>query len=137
MDSVGSFEGCKSQHCASACGVPSDDGGSGDADVDGGTESSGTSDASSGGGGSVTFSCTQTTAGVKVCSLESVASSQLHAAQQTCTSHQGTTGTTCSTTGLAGCCKTSVITEACYYDAAPATDQMTCAKQGGTWSTTP
>jgi hypothetical protein len=131
--SVGTFEGCKAQHCAAACGIAVDAGSDGEVDAGGVVAT----DGGSSGGGSVEFSCTKTTAGKVICTLGSVPAAQLHAAQQTCASGQGTSGTTCSTTGLAGCCKISVVSEACYYDAMPATDQGACTQQGGTWSTTP
>lgn len=128
-----------------ACSSTSSGGGTTDGGAvvtheDGATEGGGSSSgSSSGGGGTMPLSCTFTVGGKPVsCQLTQESGSSLSAQQQQCVSMQGAVGTSCSPSGVLGCCKTGPGFESCYYQGMASTFQNTCTtQQGGTWSSTP
>ncbi|HTQ45991.1 MAG TPA: hypothetical protein VMI75_24715 [Polyangiaceae bacterium] len=133
------IQSCINAHCASQCASGSSSGGSSGSGSGGGSgsgsgsgsSSGGGSGSSSGGAGTTKVSCDQPSMGT--CSLVQVPSSEVSAANQSCTSGGGTPGTSCPTTDLVGCCTISTE-EACYYGDAGG-DQAGCTSAGGTWST--
>jgi hypothetical protein len=92
----------------------------------------------SGGPTTVSFSCTQGSGTVTMCTQTRVDSSSLPPLQQSCSDQGGSPGTACSPSGLVGCCKYPDGTEACAYDPSQlANDQASCSGVSGSWSSTP
>jgi len=108
----------------------SDAGDGQDSDPGGGADASGQS--------TVSFSCTQGAGTVTMCTQTQVASSSLTPLQQSCSDQAGNPGTTCSPSGLVGCCKYPNGSEDCSYDPSQlSNDQASCAGVSGTWSSMP
>lgn len=128
---VGALQACEQTSCSALCASLTDGGGS-DAAAPG--DSAADAD---GGVATVAVSCSNGSGTSMQCALERVVPSAVAQAQQGCAEVGGSSGNTCPTQGLAGCCTLSTG-ENCYYDpSAAAQRQATCASAGGSWSTTP
>jgi hypothetical protein len=90
--------------------------------------------------------CSASFAGTQVCyGYTNLTSDQQNAVTSSCTGTlQGKIVSSCPTSGLLGCCKTSVsggyTQEECYYGddagtSSASADQMACTSANGTWST--
>lgn len=112
----------------------------------GGGGSNSSTDAPGGGGGGTT-SCTYAPGthgtGTQCAQYHNLSSAQESAVNSSCSQEQGTTGSTCSTTNLLGCCRMTSggfqVGTCTYTDSgSTAAQQMSgCAAAGGTWVTTP
>jgi len=109
---------------------------------------SGSSSGPDGGGGTGTdVSCTYAPgtmgSGTSCSQFHSVSANQRMAVQSACTTQHGTSGSSCSTSDLLGCCGmmqgTFYVSTCTYADSgSTATQEMSgCVTAGGTWSATP
>jgi hypothetical protein len=106
-----------------------------------GTSSAGGGTASTGSGsGSITVTCNKPSD--KEClvldfmGLGTLAAQQ---AQKNCSMTGGMLVSSCSSTGLIGCCSLptpDVLTDTCYYGGMASNRETVCKSGGGTWSTT-
>jgi hypothetical protein len=104
----------------------------------GGGTGSGSGTTSPSDAGTESLSCTLSVDGDEVCmQMLNVSAEEASAATQECVKENGTSATTCPSTGLVGCCATtvggSVATAECYYSASTAAqEQADCT---GQWTT--
>jgi hypothetical protein len=125
-------------------GDASSEGGTGE---EGGAGEGGSEDAGEGGveagdaasSGSSAW-CAQTVMGVAYCyGQEGLVPAQVTTFDATCMTNMGTVVSSCSTTGLVGCCTYAAATTLvyCSYSGTASADQTSCTTMGGTWSTSP
>jgi hypothetical protein len=92
------------------------------------------------GPGTMLYSCTQAAAGFCTQLIIPSSGSTLSTEQATCANEGGTSGTGCSTVGIAGCCLPKAgdasKEEQCFYDADQISIDMLECTSGHAWSTT-